>query len=215
MHSRKCKDRWKINEKIYVSVKPHETAFIRIIQKIPFISNDLYSETVKNIRKRINLCPEGLTAIPFPFSIAYFALASGWARKTGNRCLTYNVSKPMEFINKIELRGVVGRGDINSYNNSRVCNFSVVTERSTRDSDGNPAVETTWFNVSIWDSIESPRFPLEKVVRGAWVEVIGRLRLRRYTTVENEYRYSMDVLAWDVKVLSKEGHDPHMQPQRD
>ena len=74
MHSRKCKDRWKINEKIYVSVKPHETAFVRIIQKIPFFSNDLYSETVKNIRKRINLCPEGLTAIPFPFSIAYFAI---------------------------------------------------------------------------------------------------------------------------------------------
>ena len=121
----------------------------------------------------------------------------------------------MEFLNKIELRGVVGRGDVNSYNNSRVCNFSVVTERSTRDSDGNPAVETTWFNCSVWDSLDNPRFPLEKVVKGTWVEVTGRLRLRRYTTVENEYRYSMDVLAWDVKVLSKEGHDPRMQPQRD
>ena len=53
------------------------------------------------------------------------------------------------------------------------------------------------------------------MVKGTCVEVTGRLRLRRYTTVENEYRYSMDVLAWDVKVLSKEGHNPHMQPQRD
>jgi len=83
MHSRKCKNRKKINEKIYVSVKPQETAFSRKIQKIQTFSNDLHSETVKNIRKRINLSPEGPTAISLPFSVAYFALASGWRARPG------------------------------------------------------------------------------------------------------------------------------------
>ncbi|MBO4340260.1 MAG: single-stranded DNA-binding protein [Bacteroidales bacterium] len=118
-------------------------------------------------------------------------------------------------MNKIELRGVVGRAEISNYNNSRVCNFSVVTERSTRDGSGNSAVETTWFNVSVWDSVDNPKLPLENIVKGSWVEVTGRLRMRPYTTAEQEYRLSLEVSAWDVKTLSKEGQDPHMQPQRD
>jgi len=118
----------------------------------------------------------------------------------------------MDFLNKIDLRGVVGRGEINSYNNSRVCNFSLVTEYSSRDREGNVSIETMWFNVSIWDSLDNPQLPLEQVVKGAWVQVSGRLRLRRYTTVENEDRYSLDVLARDVRIVPRD--DPHMQPQR-
>ena len=41
----------------------------------------------------------------------------------------------MEFLNRIELKGVVGRAEVNSFNNSQVCNFSVVTEYSTIDKD--------------------------------------------------------------------------------
>ena len=39
----------------------------------------------------------------------------------------------MEFLNRIELRGVVGRADINSNNGHHVCNFSVVTENTAVD----------------------------------------------------------------------------------
>lgn len=57
----------------------------------------------------------------------------------------------MEFLNKIHLRGVVGRAEITNFsNNSRVCNFSVVTEYGGVDKEGNPSPEVTWFNVSAW-----------------------------------------------------------------
>ena len=119
----------------------------------------------------------------------------------------------MEFINKIELRGVVGRADINTFASSRVCNFSVVTEYSSRDREGNSAVESLWFNVSIWDSLDNPQFPLERIAKGCWVNVVGRLRLRRYTTIESEERQSLDVVARHVELLEKD--DPFMQPQRE
>lgn len=116
-------------------------------------------------------------------------------------------------MNKIELRGVVGRADIGSYNGNRVCNFSVVTEYSSRDKEGNSAIESQWFNISFWETIDSPKPEMDKIRKGAWVEVIGRLRLRKYTSIDNVERSALDVFARAVNVLPKD--DISMQPQRD
>lgn len=118
----------------------------------------------------------------------------------------------MEFINRIEIRGVVGRAEVGSFNNSEVCNFSVVTDYSTVDREGNSAIDSTWFNVSAWSG--RPGIPdLRTIQKGSWVEVVGRVRVRRYTTQENEERSSLDVLAREVRVLQRENE--RMQPQRD
>lgn len=115
-------------------------------------------------------------------------------------------------MNKIELRGVVGRADVNAVNGSHVCNFSVVTEYSTRDKEGNPLVDVTWFNVSAWEGRDQIRDVYE-IQKGMWVEVKGRVRMRRYTTQENEERTVMDVVARNFRILQKE--EDQMQPQRD
>ena len=118
----------------------------------------------------------------------------------------------MEFLNRLQLRGVVGRADFNAFNGARVCNFSVVTDYSTRDREGNSAIDTTWFNVSAWegrDVIED----IYQIQKGVWVEVVGRIRVRRYTTQENEEKTALDVVARKVVVLPRE--DVSMQPQRD
>ena len=120
----------------------------------------------------------------------------------------------MEFLNKIELRGVVGRADVNVVNGSHVCNFSVVTEYSTRDKEGNPVVDILWFNVSAWagrDTIAD----LYTIQKGAWVRVVGRLRVRKYTTQTGEERSAMDVIAGRVELLKKDDEASTMQPQRD
>ena len=91
-------------------------------------------------------------------------------------------------------------------------NFSVVTEYSTRDKEGNSASEVTWFNVSAWENrdVIEDMFAIQK---GVWVEVIGRVRMRRYTTQDNEERVALEVVARKVTVLPRE--DVSMQPQRD
>ncbi|MCR4843971.1 MAG: single-stranded DNA-binding protein [Bacteroidales bacterium] len=117
----------------------------------------------------------------------------------------------MEFLNKLELRGVVGRADVNTYNGSHVCNFSVVTEASALDREGNSVVEPTWFNVTAWNSIPGLQ-SLDQVQKGLWVHVIGRLRIRKYTTAEGEERTSSDVLARRIEIIPRE--DMGMQPER-
>jgi single-strand DNA-binding protein len=118
----------------------------------------------------------------------------------------------MEFLNRIKLRGVVGRADVSAFNGAHVCNFSVVTEYSTRDREGNSAVEVTWFNVAAWEGRDVVE-DLYGIQKGVWVEVTGRIRVRRYTTQENEERTALDVVARKVVVLPRE--DVSMQPQRD
>lgn len=118
----------------------------------------------------------------------------------------------MEFLNRIKLRGVVGRAEVSSFSNSQVCNFSVVTEYSSVDRDGNPSAEVTWFNVSLWDNREGCA-NLYDIRKGLWVEVIGRIRVRRYTAQNGEERSAWDVMARKVTLIPKE--DEGMQPQRD
>ena len=121
----------------------------------------------------------------------------------------------MEFLNKIEVRGVVGRADHNTYNGMRVSNFSVVTEASVKDKENGSVIEPTWFNVSAWDGVKGGE-DFARVKKGDWVHVTGRLRLRKYTNQEQEERSSLDIQARLVEILSREGEeDPTMQPQRD
>ena len=118
----------------------------------------------------------------------------------------------MEFLNKIELRGVVGRADINSYNGHHVCNFSVVTENTAVDRELGTTVETMWFNVSAWDGVQGIEdFTL--IQKGGWVSVIGRLSVRKYVTQDNVERFSLEVKARRVELIPRE--DYQMSPQRD
>ena len=105
-----------------------------------------------------------------------------------------------------------GRAEINSFNNSQVCNFSVVTEYSTIDKERNSIVETCWFNCSAWSGRDSI-IDLYSIQKGSWVHVIGRTRMRKYTTQSGEERTAMDVIATMVELLQKE--ESPMQPQRD
>ncbi len=116
-------------------------------------------------------------------------------------------------MNKILLRGVVGRAEINTFgNNNSVCNFSVVTDYSSVDRDGNPCIESTWFNVSAWNGKDGIAC-IYDIQKGVWVEVSGRLRTRRYTSQTGEERTTMEVLARKVTLVPRE--DDCLQPQRD
>ena len=118
----------------------------------------------------------------------------------------------MDFLNRIELRGIVGKAEVNTVNGSRVCNFSVVTDYSSRDNEGNPSVESTWFNVALWEGRGGP-LDLYTIQKGSWIQVLGRLRTRKYLNQNQEERTSLDVLARSVKLLPRD--DDPMQPQRD
>jgi single-stranded DNA-binding protein len=114
----------------------------------------------------------------------------------------------MEFLNRMEIRGVVGRAEYSSVGNGRVARFSVVTDYNYRR-DGAPVTESTWFNIRAWEGRSIP--DLGQLAKGSWVHVIGRVRTYKYVTPDGEERTNWEVTATRVKILEPE--DDMMQPQ--
>jgi single-strand DNA-binding protein len=104
----------------------------------------------------------------------------------------------MEFINRIELVGVVGTIRKQTYCGRVVANFSVVTEYSYKDKTGGAVVETTWHNVVVW---ENGSMPLDLIEKGTQVCVQGRLRCRRHFSESGEPRTTYEVIAASVNIV--------------
>lgn len=104
----------------------------------------------------------------------------------------------MEFINRIELVGVVGTIRKQTYCGRVVANFSLVTEYSYKDKNECAVVETTWHNVVAWQNGE---MPLDLIERGTHICVQGRIRCRRYTGDNGEAKTFYEVIANSVEIL--------------
>ena len=104
----------------------------------------------------------------------------------------------MEFINKIELAGVVGQIRRQNIYDQTMANFSLVTEHSFTDHSGCAVIETTWFNVTAWKNKSMPE--LDKIERGSQVHVVGRLRARRYVDGNGYDHITFDVVASEVSL---------------
>lgn len=104
----------------------------------------------------------------------------------------------MEFINRIELVGVVGTIRKQTYSGRMAANFTVVTEYAYKDKNGGSVIETMWHNVVAWQNGD---MPLDLIERGTSVCVQGRLRCRRYTGEKGEPRTSYEVIAASVNIV--------------
>ncbi len=105
----------------------------------------------------------------------------------------------MEFLNKIEIRGIVGQVSFAEVGEKRHANFSVCTQYAYKNQSGEAVVETTWFNVSAW---EGPKNGIDNLQKGAQVFVSGRIRTRYYEGDGFE-RILQEVVAQEVKVEPK------------
>lgn len=99
----------------------------------------------------------------------------------------------MEFLNKVELRGVVGRVNTTQIMDFSVTNFSLVTERVNVGRDGMLTTEVTWFNCTTYNKIE--------IHKGDKAHVLGRLRVARYE--DGTERVSYEVVVNSVTILEK------------
>ena len=108
----------------------------------------------------------------------------------------------MEFLNKIELRGIVGQSSLNRVGDTRICRFSVVTELAYKGNDGTNIIESTWFSCQIF---EGPGIcNLDTITRGAIVHVIGRLKCNRYVDANGNDRVQYEIVARKVEVMKED-----------
>lgn len=104
----------------------------------------------------------------------------------------------MEFLNKVELKGVVGRVNIADCTTDLKCaNFSVITELHDR---AHNTIEYTWWNCLAWIN-KCPN--CTEIQKGDKVHVIGRLRQRRYTDQEGNDRTSCEVVVQSVEKIEE------------
>ena len=106
----------------------------------------------------------------------------------------------MEQINKVELVGIVGNSSTQTVGGRKITRFSVVTKRAYKDAMGEPKIEETWHNVSIWQGKGCPDPSI--LQKGARVQVFGRIR---NTKVQNEGqpdRYYTEIQAREVNLVT-------------
>ena len=97
----------------------------------------------------------------------------------------------MEYINKVELQGVVGAVKrITAH--TTLYRFTLCTSYCYRGSNGMPIIDCTWHNVSIPEKTPGELNWLEK---GKWVHLTGRLQIMKYIGSDGMERTEVVVRA--------------------
>ena len=105
----------------------------------------------------------------------------------------------MEQLNQVTLRGIIGNARIQNIGDTEMARFSVATDHIFKNLSGEVVCETTWHSVTAFKSDRMPDF--SALVRGAGVEVKGRLRNNRFTDSNGVERTVTEILASQVSVI--------------
>jgi single-strand DNA-binding protein len=119
-------------------------------------------------------------------------------------------------LNKVQLTGHLGADPeiryITNENNraprrddkpAAVTTFRVASNRSWKDRNGEAHEDTEWFRVVAWDRLAE--ICAEYLNKGTRVYVEGRLQTRKYTDRDGVERYTSEVVAQDMIILSARG----------
>ena len=109
----------------------------------------------------------------------------------------------MEQLNSVIIRGIIGSVRIQKIGDTEMARFSVATNYAFRNRSGEAVIETTWHNVVAFKGDRMPDF--SALVKGAGVEVKGRLRNYHYTDSNGvERTTTAEILANQITNFSDE-----------
>lgn len=104
----------------------------------------------------------------------------------------------MEFINKIELCGIVSNLSLSEFQNKRMAAFNLLVETTFKGKDNSVAIESTWFSCR---AFESDSIDIEAIQKGNTVHLTGRVRERRYVNKDgNEVRF-FEVICQSLELV--------------
>jgi len=111
-------------------------------------------------------------------------------------------------LNKVMMTGYLGADPEMRFTpqGSPVTTFRVASGRSWKSADGTQHDDTEWFRVVAWEKLAE--ICNQYLTKGTRVYVEGRLQTRKYTDRDGQERYSTEVIATDMIILSsKRGED--------
>lgn len=109
----------------------------------------------------------------------------------------------MEFLNRIEVKGVVGSIRTSTLDSNQAVRFSLATEYCYKAKDGMCVVETTWFSVIGFKSERITQSTIENIKRGNNVYVVGRVRQQRYVDGNGIERSQDEILAQAISIINQ------------
>lgn len=105
----------------------------------------------------------------------------------------------MEQLNRIEIRGNVGSIKLQAVGDKHVAHLTVATNFVYKGRDGEPVMETTWHNITAWES--KYNCDMHDINKGDKVYISGRLRSQRYIGNDGVERTSYEVIAQRLQLL--------------
>ena len=105
--------------------------------------------------------------------------------------------------NKVQLIGNLGNNPeiITLENEKKLAKFSIATNESYKNSQGEKVTDTQWHNIVAWNKTAEI---IEKYLeKGSEVAVEGKLTSRSYETKEGEKRYVTEVVVNELLMLGK------------
>lgn len=121
-------------------------------------------------------------------------------------------------VNKVTLLGHLGKDPLVRRTEAGVpvATFSVATNETYRDKNGNKQDKTEWHNVVIWRGLAEVA---EKYLKkGSLVYLEGKLTTRSYQAQDGTTRYTTEVVVDEMKMLNKPeggGGGNHVPPPTD
>lgn len=101
----------------------------------------------------------------------------------------------MQYLNSVQLRGVVGAVRISDVQGRKLLQFSLVTNSVSKSLEGDVTITTQWHSVSHWAGSGDPVLTL---ARGDKAYVEGRLVCQRYAREDGTSCQSVSVRAKTV-----------------
>lgn len=115
-------------------------------------------------------------------------------------------------LNKVILIGRLGRDPETRYmpNGEAVCNFSVTTSESWKDSNGQKQERSEWHNVTMYRKLAE--IAGKYLTKGSQVYLEGKIQSRKYTDKNGVERTAYDIIANELKMLGGNAQTPAQKP---
>jgi single-strand DNA-binding protein len=105
-------------------------------------------------------------------------------------------------VNKVILVGRLGKDPEVRYTQGgkAVANFSIATDESYKDNDGEKQKKTEWHNIVVWgNSVEA--FVQKYLHKGDMVYIEGKLQTRSWDDKDGNKKYTTEINVFDIKGL--------------
>lgn len=120
----------------------------------------------------------------------------------------------MSKTNSVRLIGHLGQDPklVSNGEQSSVVSFTMATNETYKDAQGNKATRTEWHNIVSFGKVAN--LIIQYCKRGDHIMLNGRLQTRQYTNKEQQQRYVTEIITEEILFLGgrKDGSNSNSEP---